>query len=207
MFDDFMAISSHSQTKLSVRERLLNAAGELFYNYGINATGIDMITAKAGVAKMSLYNNFTSKADLVAAFIEMRNQEWLDLYAIRLKTADTAAKRILAIFDAYTDHAEFSYENGFRGCGLLNAAAELSVGDQARLAIRCHKEQIEQFLIDHLREYQTENAVKLTEHQITSTAEHLAFLLEGAICRAGLEGNSMRMKHGRQLAETVLAAL
>ena len=54
-----------TQTRLSARDRLLEAAGILFYNEGIAATGIDTITKKAGVAKKSLYNNFSSKAELV----------------------------------------------------------------------------------------------------------------------------------------------
>ena len=61
--------------KTPTRERLLNAAAALFYNNGVGATGIDAITARAGVAKMSLYNNFASKADLVTAYIEARHAE------------------------------------------------------------------------------------------------------------------------------------
>ena len=57
------------------RELLLGAAARLFYHRGVAATGIDTITAEAGVAKKSLYNNFTSKADLVAAYLEARHEE------------------------------------------------------------------------------------------------------------------------------------
>ncbi len=51
----------------SARARLLAAAAESFYDHGVNGTGIDTITATAGVAKMSLYNNFAGKDDLVLA--------------------------------------------------------------------------------------------------------------------------------------------
>jgi len=74
-------------TRGSARDRLLAAAAECFYNYGVNGTGIDAITAAAGVAKMSLYNNFASKDDLVLAYLQARHQEWLDLYHRRLATA------------------------------------------------------------------------------------------------------------------------
>src|SRR5687768_2397896 len=50
------------------REALLEAAARRFYAYGLTGTGIDTITAQAGVAKKSLYNNFASKADLVTAY-------------------------------------------------------------------------------------------------------------------------------------------
>ena len=42
----------------SARERLLAAAGELFYREGVQTVGIDRIIAYAGVAKASLYNIF-----------------------------------------------------------------------------------------------------------------------------------------------------
>ncbi|NUS26851.1 MAG: TetR/AcrR family transcriptional regulator, partial [Streptomyces sp.] len=41
----------------AARARLLEAAARRFYADGVSATGIDAITAEAGVAKMSLYNN------------------------------------------------------------------------------------------------------------------------------------------------------
>lgn len=39
---------------------------------------------------------------------------------------------MLAVLDAYADHAAAAYEQGFRGCSLLNAAAELPAGDKGR---------------------------------------------------------------------------
>src|SRR6476620_11162927 len=105
------------------RELLLEAAARLFYAYGVSATGIDAITAEAGVAKKSLYNNFRSKADLVAAYLDARHEEWLGLYRTRLEQAGTPRDQVLAVFDSYLDHANVAYQHGFRGCGLLNAAA------------------------------------------------------------------------------------
>ncbi|WP_040259211.1 TetR/AcrR family transcriptional regulator [Pseudomonas massiliensis] len=186
----------------AAKARLLEAAATLFYNDGITATGIDAITAKAGVAKMSLYNNFKSKADLVAAFIEARHAEWLALYEARLAEARTAQERVLAIFDAYADHANSAYERGFRGCGLLNAAAELPAGDVGREAVRRHKEHVEQLLVQHLAELSP-----LSPEAATQTATHLSFLLEGSMSRAGLEGNDARVQQARLIAASLLEAV
>ncbi len=49
----------------TARQKILDAAATLFYNDGITATGINTVTAKADVAKMSLYNNFSSKVNLL----------------------------------------------------------------------------------------------------------------------------------------------
>lgn len=110
-------------------EKLLSAARVLFYNHGLNdGTGIDAIVKRAGVAKKSLYNNFASKDEQVAAYLRVRHEEWLSLYQKRLQAAMTPRERVMAVFYAYEGHAEYAYENGFRGCGLLNAAADCLLG-------------------------------------------------------------------------------
>ncbi len=181
------------------RDRLLKAAAELFYSEGVGATGIDAITARAGVAKMSLYNNFSSKADLVNAYIQGRHAEWQALYRERLEHAATPRERVLAIFDSYLDHATPAYAWGFRGCGLLNAAAELPVGDPGRASVASQKEEVEQLFKDFLREIRPTDSDRVDE-----TAEHLSFLLEGAMSRAGLEGHDARLKRARGIAVSIL---
>jgi len=54
------------------RERLVAAAYELFSTRGVQATGIDAIIARSGVARQSMYRHFASKQDLVLAFLERR---------------------------------------------------------------------------------------------------------------------------------------
>lgn len=188
--------------KTPARERLIQAASDLFYSEGIVATGIDTITARAGVAKMSLYNNFASKAELVQAYIEARHAEWQQLYQERLKGAATPQARILAVFDSYLDHAAFEYERGFRGCGLYNAAAELPAGDPGRASVAAQKEEAERLIRDSLQDLLPEDSLRAEE-----TAEHLSFLLEGAMTRAGLEGHDARLRTARRMAEALLQRL
>jgi AcrR family transcriptional regulator len=182
------------------RDRLLKAAAELFYANGTAATGIDAITARAGVARKSLYNNFASKDDLILGYIQARHREWLDLYERRAATAQTARDRVLTVFDAYIDHAEAAYMHGFRGCGLLNAAAELPAGAPGRVAVREHKEEVEAILTAHLTEL-------VGADRAAALAEQLAFLLEGAVSRAGLEGSAERLVRARAIAASLLDAV
>ncbi|GGW59989.1 TetR family transcriptional regulator [Streptomyces lucensis JCM 4490] len=186
----------------AARERLLAAAARRFYADGVGATGIDTITAEANVAKMSLYNNFSSKADLVMAYLDARHAEWLSLYRRRLEEAEGGRGGVLAVFDAYADHAAFAYENGFRGCGLLNAAAELPAGHAGRAVVRRHKEEVEDLLAGHLDEL-----LPGRPGQARAVAEHLSFLLEGAVARAGLEGAGTRLEHARSMAADLLDRL
>ncbi|MFF9569714.1 TetR/AcrR family transcriptional regulator [Streptomyces sp. NPDC014685] len=199
------------------RGRILEAAARRFYADGVAATGIDTITAEAGVAKMSLYNNFASKADLVTAYLGARHEEWLGLYRRRLADARTPRDAVLAVFDAYADHAGLAYEHGFRGCGLLNAAAELPTGHEGRAVVRRHKEEVEGLLVTHLRELLSDREPsdrderapdgEALDEKVRDVAEHLAFLLEGAIVRAGLEGDGTRMRRARALAESLVDGL
>ncbi|WP_318279212.1 TetR/AcrR family transcriptional regulator [Agrococcus baldri] len=180
------------------RERLLAAAARRFYADGIAATGIDAVIAEAGVAKMSLYNNFASKDALVAEYLAVRHEEWLELYRRRAAGAAGARERVLAVFDAYLDHAALAYDRGFRGCGLLNAAAELPAGHDGRAAVRAHKEQVEAILLEHLDALGTGDAARL--------ARHLSLLLEGGMMRAGLEGTPAVLEQARAIATELLDA-
>jgi AcrR family transcriptional regulator len=156
-------------------------------------------SAHAGVAKMSLYNNFSSKADLVNAYIEGRRIEWHELLEQRLKTASTPKMRVLAVFDSYVDHAACAYEWGFRGCGLLNAAAELPIGNPGRASVAAQKHEVEELFKQHLRDMRPDHVSSAKE-----LAEHLSFLLEGATSRAGLDGHDTRLKTARKIAVSML---
>jgi AcrR family transcriptional regulator len=192
---------SAAASRGTARDRLLAAAAECFYEHGVNGTGIDTITAAAGVAKMSLYNNFASKDDLVLAYLQARHEEWLSLYRRRLAEAGEARQRVGAVFDAYIDHAEMAHRHGFRGCGLLNAAAELPTAAPGRQLVRRHKEEVEALLATHLAELDG-----LPVARVADLAEQLSFLLEGATARAGLEGNSGRLHRVRELALQLIDA-
>lgn len=187
-------------SKIDARTKLLDAAGRLFYAHGIAATGIDAIIAEAGVAKMSLYNNFDSKSGLVAGYLTARHEEWLGLYRTRLGDATDGVSGVLAIVDAYLDHAEAGYEHGFRGCGLLNAAAELPVGDPGRRVVALHKAEVEGMLHTHLE-------ALTSAREAAALAEQMSFLLEGAISRAGLEGDSELLHRAKALITSMVRAL
>lgn len=181
----------------AAKEKLLVAAAKRFYTDGIAATGIDAITTEAKVAKMSLYNNFASKDELVVAYLDRRHEEWLGLLEERTRAASTPTERVLAVFDAYRDHAELAYEQGFRGCGMLNGAAELPVGHAGREAVRAHKHEVQRILAERCAAAGAGDAARI--------GEHLFLVLEGAMVNAGLDGSPERLERVRGLAEALLA--
>jgi AcrR family transcriptional regulator len=128
------------------RERILEAAYGLFSRQGIAAVGVDTIVAEAGVAKMTLYRHFPSKADLALAFLERREErwtrEWLQVEAVR--RGSNARERLLAIFDVF---GEWFAEENFEGCSFVNILLEIDDrDDQVRQASVKHLANIRDFV-------------------------------------------------------------
>ncbi|HWW89163.1 MAG TPA: helix-turn-helix domain-containing protein, partial [Solirubrobacteraceae bacterium] len=65
-----------AETGVSARQRILDAAYELFSRRGIQAVGVNEVTERAGVATATLYRHFPSKDELVLAFLDLREQRW-----------------------------------------------------------------------------------------------------------------------------------
>src|SRR5262245_2882360 len=107
----------------SARRKLLDTAAALFYREGIGTTGVDRISAEAGVSKRSLYQHFASKDALVAAALADHGPAILERY-IPVHDSDASARqKILSVFDALRT---WSQAPDFRGCPFVNAAAELA---------------------------------------------------------------------------------
>jgi AcrR family transcriptional regulator len=116
---------------------MLTTAERLFYDEGFHATGIDRVVSEAGVVRMTLYNHFGSKDELVAAVLARRQERFL----ARLDAADAAAApgaATLALVDAYGD---WLAGHATRGCTFMKALGEYAehnaaIRDQALAAKR-----------------------------------------------------------------------
>jgi AcrR family transcriptional regulator len=99
------------------RQRILDAAAELFYRDGINATGVERLAAESSVSKRTLYQHFPSKTAVV--------EEYLRSIEDRVATNplegadDTPRERLLAVFQA-----PMAPDGRLRGCPFHNAAVE-----------------------------------------------------------------------------------
>jgi AcrR family transcriptional regulator len=60
------------EQKAQTRQRLIDAAAEVFARQGFMAASLDEIAATAGYTKGAVYSNFSSKTDLFIALIERR---------------------------------------------------------------------------------------------------------------------------------------
>jgi len=60
------------------RERILEAATELFAQKGYAGTGVDQLAARSGIAKTAIYYHFGNKAGLLAAALERAASTWIE---------------------------------------------------------------------------------------------------------------------------------
>ena len=159
----------------SRREELVDAAMKVFYSRGFHASSLDDILSESGVSRMTLYNHFKSKDELIIAAMRRRDEIFRNKL---MKFVESKAKepidRIEAVFDF---HEEWFTGNEFCGCMFINASAEFASADSAprRLAAE-HKQEIVRY-IKELCE-----AADLTDP--ADVAERLNILLEGAIVSA-----------------------
>src|SRR5215510_14743197 len=124
----------------SPRDRLIDTAADLFYERGLPNVGINEVTERAGVARMTLYNNFDSKEALALAAFERQAQARRALIEKRLARARTAADAVKAMFDV---SEQFATQSRFCGCPFINVAVQ---GPQLKGAmhalVRAHKDWI-----------------------------------------------------------------
>jgi AcrR family transcriptional regulator len=117
---------SRNAASRPARERLLDAAGELFYAFGIAATGVDAVLARARVSPATLYAHFSGEDGLVAACLERRFRRWRQIWDEVLDERTDPIDRLLSVFDAVVRYREA--EDNRRGCAFLAAAIELPPG-------------------------------------------------------------------------------
>ncbi|MGF6857908.1 TetR/AcrR family transcriptional regulator [Paraburkholderia sp. CI3] len=103
---------------------LLRAASELFYREGVRTVGVDAVVERAGVNKMSLYRQFSSKAELVMAYLEQKDEQFFR-YAEKsfAKHPGEPAKQLQQYFD---DLAVRASVDDYRGCPFVNVSVEFA---------------------------------------------------------------------------------
>lgn len=128
------------------RERILSAASALFYRDGIRGVSVDAVADRAGVTKRTLYYHFKSKDDLIAGYLEARDQPNLALFRqwFDASPGDLAAK----VRGIFRNLATSVRHPKWRGCGFLRTSAELAnmPGHPAIRIGAAHKKKFEQWM-------------------------------------------------------------
>lgn len=151
-------------------EHLLRAADELFYREGVRAVGIEAVVERAGVNKMSLYRQFSSKDDLVVAYLQRCDVRFFERFDESLaKHPGEPAKQLMQYFE---DLARRASAPDYRGCPFVNVATEFpDATHPARRSVEHNKTRLMARLTALAQEAGANDPVAL--------AEELALLVEG----------------------------
>jgi AcrR family transcriptional regulator len=183
-----MAMQGAAPTNARVppRQRLLEAATELFYRHGIRAVGVDAIAEAAGTNKMTLYRHFSSKDELVAEYLRQAAKAgdvtWNDLAQ---RHPGNARAQLRAWLEEIAALANAAVELPEKDHPVRRVIEECKLAHTKRLAALCA-------------------AAGLREPE--ALAEELGLLIEGARITAqsvGLEGLRDRVL---RMGDAVIAA-
>jgi AcrR family transcriptional regulator len=165
------AAASAPAVKVPMRERIVEAAAELFYAQGLRAVSAEKIIAQVGITKVTFYRHFPTKDNLIVAYLERRAKWERDAIA----QARQAASDVPDVFRivAGAIGAE-TCSPGFRGCPFINAAAEYADPEHpVRRVVDAHRRWFKQTIAGLLDEMNTPDSARV--------ADQLILLRDGAM--------------------------
>lgn len=165
--------SASNDTKISVRDKILLTAHDLFYSKGFRATGVDTLIKASKVTKVTFYRHFPSKSLLILAYLHYRHEIWMNWFEASMRR-NLAEGQVLS--DAISATlCEWFNSSEFQGCAFINASAEAK------------SEEIENEIKEICRDHKAETKKKIeTLAGITDekTSNDIMMLIDGAIIHA-----------------------
>ncbi len=180
----------------AARARILAAASRLFYTRGIRAVGVDALIAESGVAKATFYKHFPAKDDLVVAYLDQIDTIWTtQLHDAARAAGPEPQAQLVGLFDALTMTCR---NDGYRGCGFLNAAAESPPGSVIHARTVAHK--------DSVRAWVRTLAEQAGVHDPDHLARTLTLVLDGGLAAGALDADPAAADAARHVARDLVTA-
>jgi AcrR family transcriptional regulator len=172
---------SRPAAQVPMRERIIEAATEIFYAQGLRSVSAEKIIARVGITKVTFYRHFPTKEDLIVAYLERRAKWERDAIAGAREAAGDAPDVFRMVAQAIG--AE-SCSPGFRGCPFINAAAEYPDPQHAvRRVVDEHRRWFKQSIQDLLDEMDVPCSARV--------ADQLVMLRDGAMVSGYLSDPSV----------------
>jgi len=178
------------------RAAILESATALLYRRGLDGVGVAELCTAVGASKETLYRHFGSKDGLIEAVLTARSDRVMRWLADAAAAAgDDPAAQLAAVFDAL---GTWYAEPEFRGCAIVNAAAQRHTDPSRAIAAR-H--------LDRYRDLLADIATRAGAAEPAGLAQQLLMLVEGATVVADQHNADRHVAaHARQAALTLLAA-
>ncbi|EJL74837.1 TetR/AcrR family transcriptional regulator [Chryseobacterium populi] len=185
--------------KEKVKDRIIRVASDLFYKQGFNSTGINQIIAEADIAIGSLYNHFSSKNELLKAYLLKEEQEWFSGFEEYSAKLSTPENKILSLVD-YRKKLQGSSK--FAGCHFIKIISEIGDGNPVISDfVRKHKEKQKALVKDLLVQY-NEKRKSIDEEE---TVENIFLLLEGAVVMSTINKSTDSFDHIKKIIQGLLS--
>ncbi|ELE9727687.1 TetR/AcrR family transcriptional regulator [Enterobacter kobei] len=162
-----------NETKISVRDKILHTAHDLFYSTGFKATGVDTLIKEAKVTKVTFYRHFPSKSLLILAYLNYRHEIWMNWFEASLRRNLNAGQTSSEALSATL--YEWFVSPEFHGCAFINASAEAKSEDiesEIKAICRDHKSETRKIIM---------LLTGITDEQIVN---QIMLLIDGAIIHA-----------------------
>lgn len=115
-----------SEKAQATRERILQAADKLFYQYGYHATGLEQILAEGGITKGNFYYHFKSKEALAIATLDWHFDQVQTEVARIVDKHPSPLQALLEVLDFFTELIqEQKKAGGIFGCYFGNFTLEM----------------------------------------------------------------------------------
>jgi AcrR family transcriptional regulator len=185
---------SENEDRTGNRDKIVDAADELFYARGIGQVGMDAVRDAAGVSLRALYKEFPSKDELIVAVLGRRHLMWTSGVTAKVDAITEPRAKLLAVYDYLADWFD---DSDFRGCGFINAFGELGAANpRVAETVRAHKADFQGYV---------DSLVKAAGAP-ASLGPQLAILAEGAQTTAAIAGTTDAARHARAAAEALISA-
>jgi len=181
----------------ATRARIVQAAADLMYVKGVNATTLDDVRAVSGTSKSQLYQHFADKDALVRAVVALQAHRVLDREQQQLERLSTLSglhrwRNVLVQLN--------SLKNGAYGCVLGSMANELAGQDEeARSVLAATFATWEGLIADGLRRMLDKGSLK-PDADPDELAIGLMAALQGGYLLAQTAGNVRPMEVALDMA-------
>ena len=180
----------------SARERLLDAANQLFYEQGVHTVGVDRVVERAGVAKATLYTLFGNKDGLVRAYLTARDEAIRERITRELVARyKTPRERLLGVFNV---QGLTFRDPRFHGCAFARASAEAPQGSSVEEVAEGHRGWLRSLFLELAKEAGARNPEEL--------ARQLMLLYDGAAISAWMDHNPSAATAARSVATALVDA-
>ncbi|MEV5597752.1 TetR/AcrR family transcriptional regulator [Streptomyces sp. NPDC052496] len=176
------------------RDRILDAAADLFDRYGVHAVGMRQIIDELGCGKQLLYREFAGKDALVVAYLQRCTEDWDRTLAGALAAASTPEEQLVELIRAVQKMTP-----GTRGCSLRNTHAEFPDPDHP-----AHRVSLEHFKA--VREQLRDLARRTSAPHPDRLGDRIMLIIDGLYANGAVLGETGAAAEAVDFARDVIRA-